>query len=64
MLCGLDPDTNYFTDADLSILGADAALYDAYARDVLSRGVGRRIEENVLIPRFLGQKIYTSGKKC
>jgi predicted metal-dependent HD superfamily phosphohydrolase len=30
----LSPDTNYFTDADLSILGAEAAVYDAYARDV------------------------------
>jgi predicted metal-dependent HD superfamily phosphohydrolase len=27
-------DTNYFTDADLSILGADAAAYDEYARGV------------------------------
>jgi predicted metal-dependent HD superfamily phosphohydrolase len=27
-------DTNYFTDADLSILGAEAAVYDGYARDV------------------------------
>ncbi|HEY8968649.1 MAG TPA: hypothetical protein VIM64_06140, partial [Puia sp.] len=31
---GISPsaDTNYFTDADLSILGAEAAAYDAYAR--------------------------------
>jgi len=33
---GISPsaDTNYFTDADLSILGAEAGAYDAYAREV------------------------------
>lgn len=33
---GISPseDTNYFTNADLSILGAEAGAYDAYARDV------------------------------
>jgi predicted metal-dependent HD superfamily phosphohydrolase len=29
-----DPDTNYFTDADLSILGADWETYLAYAKQV------------------------------
>ena len=29
-----DPDTNYFTDADLSILGQDWESYQAYARNV------------------------------
>jgi predicted metal-dependent HD superfamily phosphohydrolase len=29
-----DPDTNYFTDADLSILGADWETYSAYSKQV------------------------------
>ena len=29
-----DNDVNFFTDADLSILGADAATYDQYAADI------------------------------
>lgn len=29
-----DPDTNYFTDADLSILGQAAHIYEAYRRNV------------------------------
>lgn len=29
-----DPDTNYFTDADLSVLGADWAVYSEYAANV------------------------------
>lgn len=29
-----DTDTNYFTDADLSILGADPELYIAYAKNI------------------------------
>ncbi|CUS06612.1 unnamed protein product, partial [Tuber aestivum] len=33
-LLNTDPDTNYFTDADLSVLGQDWPLYAAYAEGV------------------------------
>lgn len=46
-----DPDTNYFTDADLSILGSDPDAYLLYAKGVR--------EEYSIYPSFM----YNSGRK-
>jgi predicted metal-dependent HD superfamily phosphohydrolase len=39
-----DPDTNIFTDADLSILGSDSATYETYSKQI--RQEYMRYDEN------------------
>jgi predicted metal-dependent HD superfamily phosphohydrolase len=46
-----DPDTNYFTDADLSILGSDAATYQRYTDNIR--------KEYRIYPSFM----YRPGRK-
>lgn len=46
-----DPDTNYFTDADLSILGSDAAAYKSYTENIR--------KEYRIYPSFM----YKPGRK-
>lgn len=62
-----DPDTNYFTDADLSVLGQDAATYREYSRNVrLEYGIYPDAIYNPgrikVLNHFLGlEHIYKTG---